>query len=1004
MQASPASFRRLRRISVALALLAAPAAAQVSRNPQEPRNLLANGGFENPPVAPGTSSSLSSAGPWSALAGSLRIQNRAGASVPFEGDQHLELGGATVARQASATRPGFDYALSLAYCPRPEAGDVAFELWFAGALLETVFVPAGSAAVWQHRSHLVTGASLADAVELRALGGAPVGVLVDDVFLMPYDAASTAQLLRNPNFEEDPHLEPDTSMANAVFVGWFSLQDRTIEVRDLGTAGNGANGKNVVDLDEGLGIGQRVFVVPDRSYTLRFASSPNPADDRERRFQVSFAGQVLDTITFPGAAPIAWTTRSYTVRSEAPLARLEFQDLSGGLEGALIDAVGLSGIVPEPETAGQVRSHRVLANTPTANLRLRTDDMFARGATGIGDLDGDGMLDLAIGAVGDDDGADKAGAVWIVFLNRDRSVRSARKISELAGGLVADLQPEDGFGRALAGLGDLDGDGVPDLAVGANEDDTGGSNAGAVYVLFLNRDGSVKGQHKISALSGDALDFFPRTRSEFGASIAGMGDVDGDGIPDVAIGARFSNSVQTCFLNRDGTVKSALNVTYGRNGFTDRATSFVDLLGMSVANMGDFDGDGVNDLLVGAFGREFAGQDFVGGQYLWLMERTGRVKRWFYYGSENMNPRSQTLGLHYDLGTACAGPGDVDGNGVLDILSGAQREGWVSGFDREEGAKDGAVYVLLLNANGTIKTCQRLADRVGGFDYAMPDGARWGESLCALGDTDGNGLVEVAIGSRFVLFTGAAFLCEMQGELEVPPPPPLRADFLASPLGGAAPLLVRFTDRSSGSVASWTWDFGDGSGASVPSPSHTYAAPGTYSVSLTVGDGLGATDTRTAAGLVSVSAGGGLPVGVAPTGCGVNPPGSFRWLSGSPRVGTSMVFGVDNPLGTQAVGSTPRVLGSWTAPANLPCGVLVAGQGMSAPGASGERLIGTTLALNRAGSAWQGAGNPAPVTVSVPANASLIGRTLYVQGRIVDALGAPIRIGLADGFALTLQP
>jgi PKD repeat protein len=982
--------------------LAAPALAQELRNPQEPRNLLANGSFENPPVAAGTQQALASAGAWSAVAGSLVLVSRTGAPAAFTGTQELELAALAALRQTCATRAGSSYALSLAYCPRPEAPDVAFEVWYAGSLLETVNVPAGSAAAWLPKSWLVTGASSQDRVELRALSPGALGVRIDDCFLIPHDPSATAQRLRNGNFEEDPRIDPDTSMSNAVFVGWYSPENRTIEVRDLGTAGNGASGKNVVDLDEGFGLGQRVYVVPDRSYTLRFAFSPNPADDRARSFTVRFGGTLVDTIAVPSASTIAWTTRSYTVRSEAPLATLEFQDLSGGFNGALLDAITLSGVVPEPETAGQIRSHHILGNTPTVGLRLAAEDMFARGVTSIGDLDGDGIQDLAVGAVGDDDGADKAGAVWILFMRLDKSVRSARKISELSGGLVADLQFEDGFGRALTGIGDLDADGVPDLAVGANEDDTGNTNAGAVYVLRLNRDGTVKGQHKITALSGDALDFVPARRSEFGASLAGMGDMDGDGIPDLAIGARFSNSVQTCFLRRDGTVRASLNVTYGRNGFTDSATSPVDLLGMSIANMGDFDGDGVNDLLVGAFGREFAGQDFVGGQYLWLMNRSGSVKRWFYYGSENMNPRSQTLGLHYDLGTSCAGPGDIDGDGVRDILSGAQREGWVNGFDREEGSKKGAVYALLLNANGTIKTCQRLGDRAGGLDYAIPDGARWGESMCALGDHDGNGSVDVAIGSRFDQFTGAVFLCELTGAA-VTPPPVLRADFSATPTSGAAPLLVAFNDLSSGPVASWSWDFGDGSGSSAPNPAHLYSVDGVYTVRLTVGDGLGATNTRTATNLVTVSSG-GLPPGVAPLGCGVNPAGSFRVVSGSPRVGTSMTFAVNNPLGTQAAGSIPRVLGSWSAPANRPCGTLVAGQGMSAPGANGELLLAGATLFNRAGTAWTGPSTPAPVVVPIPANPALIGRTLFVQGRLVDRVGAPIRTGLADGFALTLLP
>jgi hypothetical protein len=157
-------------------ILAAPAAGQ--RNPQEPKNLIGNGGFENPPVTFGSALYLSAAGAWSASAGSLALQNHVGVTRPFEGDQHLELTAPSVVSQTCATKPGASYALSLAYCPRSDAGNVVFEVRFAGSLLESVSVPAGSAATWRPLSYLVTGVSAQDQVEVRVLTGSPRGVLV----------------------------------------------------------------------------------------------------------------------------------------------------------------------------------------------------------------------------------------------------------------------------------------------------------------------------------------------------------------------------------------------------------------------------------------------------------------------------------------------------------------------------------------------------------------------------------------------------------------------------------------------------------------------------------------------------------------------------------------------------------------------------------------------------------------------------------------------------------
>ena len=107
--------------------------------------------------------------------------------------------------------------------------------------------------------------------------------------------------------------------------------------------------------------------------------------------------------------------------------------------------------------------------------------------------------------------------------------------SETNGGPV--LAPYDRFGRSVAALGDLDGDGVTDLAVGAYRDDTGSSDRGAVYLLLLNANGTAKSSLKIASgttSGGPTLAAFDR----FGLSMAALGDLDGDGVTDLAVGAQ----------------------------------------------------------------------------------------------------------------------------------------------------------------------------------------------------------------------------------------------------------------------------------------------------------------------------------------------------------------------------------------------------------------------------------------------------------------------------------
>ena len=116
-------------------------------------------------------------------------------------------------------------------------------------------------------------------------------------------------------------------------------------------------------------------------------------------------------------------------------------------------------------------------------------------------------------------------------------VLSHQKISDTQGGFTGTLDNEDFFGRSVASMGDLDGDGVGDLAVGASRDDDGGETRGAVWVLFLNTNGTVKGHQKISDTEG-GFTGGPGNWSFFGNSAASLGDLDGNGVGDLAVGDR----------------------------------------------------------------------------------------------------------------------------------------------------------------------------------------------------------------------------------------------------------------------------------------------------------------------------------------------------------------------------------------------------------------------------------------------------------------------------------
>ena len=254
----------------------------------------------------------------------------------------------------------------------------------------------------------------------------------------------------------------------------------------------------------------------------------------------------------------------------------------------------------EEQVTKTVEINPATTNGPT----LTGGDNFGSSIVDIGDLDGDGVNDLAVGAHQDDDEGTDRGAVHIMFMNTDGSVDSTVEInSSTTNGPT--LSNSDFFGRSIANIGDLNSDGVNDLAVGAYGDDDSGGARGAVHIMFMNTDGSVDSTVEIndSTTNGPELE----DDDSFGRSVANIGDLDGDGVNDLAVGADKDNAgganrgtIHIIHMNTDGSVDSTVEI----NNETTNGPSMKDqdFFGFAVANIGDLDGNGINDLAVGAYG------------------------------------------------------------------------------------------------------------------------------------------------------------------------------------------------------------------------------------------------------------------------------------------------------------------------------------------------------------------------------------------------------------------
>jgi hypothetical protein len=295
-------------------------------------------------------------------------------------------------------------------------------------------------------------------------------------------------------------------------------------------------------------------------------------------------------------------------------------------------------------------------------------DQAGLSVVALGDLDGDGLGDLGVGAPGAEGGAPDVGAVWLF----SGSLRGNQG-PEAAFGRITGGVERDEFGRAVVAPGDLNGDGIADLVVGAyGLDPLTGPDAGAVLVYY----GPISGI--LGTDGADVAWLGPLAGIHAGAAVAPAGDQDGDGLGDLVLGladdptggvgagsARIVSATVPGVFSVDESVARLLGRAPG------------DKAGQSVALAGDVDGDGNPDLLVGAY-LDDRGEDNAGTGYLAFGPH--RVSR--SLGDEDGALVGEAEG---DLaGWAVAGAGDVEGDGRADV--------WVGAPGSSAGA--GAAYLL----------------------------------------------------------------------------------------------------------------------------------------------------------------------------------------------------------------------------------------------------------------------------------------------------------------------
>jgi len=334
-----------------------------------------------------------------------------------------------------------------------------------------------------------------------------------------------------------------------------------------------------------------------------------------------------------------------------------------------------------------------------------SDDGAGEALAVIGDLDGDGYAELLIGAP--TAGSQNRGAAYVL---RGPLVGSF-PLGE-APFIVRGDYPSDYVGMATAALGDHDGDGSDDFAVGSSNWNTSGSDDGMVAVFS----GPAWGTWTLD----EAPLRIVTTRSSttgHGDVVENLGDVDGDGLSDLGVGLWYGNAVHV-FLGGGHSGEVDLDDA----DFIIEGSASGDRLGTAVAGQQDVDGDGLADLAAGA------PESGKGRAYLILAP----------LGSGSVDNADATLvgesGAD-EQGTSVA-LGDYDGDGIGDLATGAP------GYFKGGGIK-GAVYVTFGPVSGAVDLAIQPDLRAIG-----PGSTSAGDRLLHLGDLDGDGTDELLVPSE----------------------------------------------------------------------------------------------------------------------------------------------------------------------------------------------------------------------------------------------------------------
>ncbi|MEH2324089.1 MAG: hypothetical protein V7K32_11035 [Nostoc sp.] len=371
-----------------------------------------------------------------------------------------------------------------------------------------------------------------------------------------------------------------------------------------------------------------------------------------------------------------------------------------------------------------------------------------------GDINGDGIDDLIIGADGASPNGITSGQSYVVFGSK-KSFAAQFNLSTLngtSGFAINGINPNDSLGTSVSSAGDINGDGIDDLIIGASFASPNGSSSGQSYVVFGSKK-SFAAQFNLTTLNGtNGFAINGINPDDSSGNVSSAGDINGDGIDDLIIGAPFASAKD--FSGQSyvvfGSKKSFaaqlnLSTLNGTNGFAINGINPEDRSGYSVSSAKDINGDGIDDLIIGAPFADPNG-DNSGQTYVVFGSKKSFAAQ-FNLSTLNGTNGFVINGINKDdglLGDSVSSAGDINGDGIDDLIIGT------NGAD-PNGTSSGQSYVVFGSKEGFgAKLNLSTLNSTSGFaiNGINPDD-RSGYSVSSAKDINGDGIDDLIIGAPF---------------------------------------------------------------------------------------------------------------------------------------------------------------------------------------------------------------------------------------------------------------